>query len=60
MAAGCPERLNLEFLSYVWTFRSQQLPATMTKLKAFHGETIVVSSVQDVKSCLERFAAVYD
>lgn len=31
MAAGCPERLDLEFIRYVWTYRARQRP----KLLAF-------------------------
>ena len=26
MAPGCPERIDLEFLHYVWTYRAQQRP----------------------------------
>jgi adenylate kinase family enzyme len=31
MAEGCPERFDLEFIRYVWTFRARQRP----KLLAF-------------------------
>jgi hypothetical protein len=26
MAQGCPERINVEFFRYVWTYRQQQRP----------------------------------
>ncbi|GCC45618.1 hypothetical protein chiPu_0029573 [Chiloscyllium punctatum] len=26
MAAGCPEKIDLEFFRYVWTYREQQRP----------------------------------
>ena len=34
MAEGCPERVNPEFLRYVWTFRKQQRP----QLLVYFGE----------------------
>jgi hypothetical protein len=29
MADGCPERLTVEFLRYVWSFRRQHLPRVL-------------------------------
>jgi adenylate kinase family enzyme len=34
MAAGCPERIDLEFFRYVWTYRARQRPKL---LKYFEG-----------------------
>lgn len=60
MAVGCPERLNIDFLSYTWTFRSKQLPATLAQLEVFDGEFMVLRSVRDVKACLGRFSSAED
>ena len=34
MTAGCPERLSLEFLLYVWRYPSSRRPGIMRRLKA--------------------------
>ncbi|MDR3373453.1 MAG: topology modulation protein [Ancalomicrobiaceae bacterium] len=36
MADGCPERLDLEFLAYIWSFRRRQVPR-LTAALAQHG-----------------------
>lgn len=32
---GCPERFDLEFLRYIWTFNARQRPRVMTALAQF-------------------------
>jgi hypothetical protein len=34
MAPGCPERIDLEFIHYVWTFRQQQRPKLLEFFEA--------------------------
>ena len=41
MAQGCPEKMDLEFLSYVWTFEKKQCPEIEEKLAA-HGPDVPV------------------
>lgn len=33
MGEGCPERLDFEFLKYVWNFNKTELPETLKKLE---------------------------
>ena len=35
MGAGCPERVDLEFLRYIWTFNAKQRPNIVASLAAF-------------------------
>ncbi|MDR3495598.1 MAG: AAA family ATPase [Ancalomicrobiaceae bacterium] len=35
MADGCPERLDLEFLAYIWSFRRRQVPRLAAALAEY-------------------------
>lgn len=35
MGAGCPERFDMEFLRYIWTFRAKQRPRVAAALAQF-------------------------
>lgn len=35
MAEGCPERIDLEFLRYIWTFNAKQRPRVVASLEKF-------------------------
>jgi hypothetical protein len=35
MAEGCPERIDLEFLRYIWTFNAKQRPKVGAALAQF-------------------------
>ena len=37
LPAGCPERLDLEFLKYVWNFNARQRPRIVAALEQFPG-----------------------
>lgn len=43
MAEGCPERIDLEFLRYVWTFNAKQRPRVVAALERFgrHVDAVV-------------------
>lgn len=38
MAEGCPERLTLEFLRYIWHFERDSAPKIIDRLAAYEGE----------------------
>lgn len=38
MAAGCPERIDLEFFRYVWTYRTQQRPKLMKYFESLRSD----------------------
>lgn len=54
MAPGCPERFDLEFLGYIWTFRKEHQPKLLEALADFDGETIVLRSPAYARSFLEE------
>ena len=37
MGQGCPERIDLEFLHYIWTFNARQRPRILAALAQFGG-----------------------
>lgn len=41
MAAGCPEKIDLEFLRYIWTFEKKQAPRIIAGLDT-HGPDVPV------------------
>ncbi|WP_241654494.1 AAA family ATPase [Granulicella sibirica] len=42
MADGCPERLSLSFLIYIWNFRREKRPRIADELRRFSGRVIVL------------------
>ena len=51
MAEGCPERLNWEFLRYVWTFERKQAPRV---------EQVLIQSGNDIPVCVLKSYAEND
>lgn len=53
-AEGCPERLSLEFIRYVWHFERDSAPKIIEKLAAYEGEIplLVLKSRGDSRALL--------
>ncbi len=49
MAAGCPEKLDLEFLKWVWNWRRNSRPRTLALLDEFSGRVHILRSPSEVK-----------
>ena len=58
MGPGCPERIDLEFMRYVWRFRRDKRPALLRKLRVLEGEKRVVrlSSRAEARAFLEHMS----
>ncbi len=41
MAVGCPERLDLEFLEWVWNYPKRSRPRILAELSGFSGKEII-------------------
>ncbi len=56
MTEGCPERINWEFLKYVWDFHRDARPLIMEKLAAYNGLSPVhiLKSRKEVRHFLEQ------
>ena len=55
MGDGCPEKLDREFLSYVWSFRSKERPGIIEKLStAKNVELITVRNKREYRELLSR------
>ena len=51
MTEGCPERLDREYLKWIWNYRRDRRPATLEKLKELNGmkKTIRLTSRDDIE-----------
>lgn len=56
MAAGCPERFDAEFLSYVWNFERDHRARMQASLVGFPGRVIVLKHPSAVRACLADLA----
>ena len=54
MAAGCGERLNWDFMKFVWNYASKKKPAVLEKLKSYSQtkSVIVLRSDSEIESFL--------
>jgi adenylate kinase family enzyme len=59
MAPGCPERVDLEFLRYVWTYRRKRRPRLASFMEDFRADQIVArfASRADADRYLHDLAA---
>lgn len=47
MAEGCPEKVNMEFIKWIWDYPRKRKPAILEKLKSYsHSKTIIVLKSQ--------------
>jgi adenylate kinase family enzyme len=59
MGYGCPERLDWEFLKWVWTYRQRRRSAILKKLSqvATEKKVIILRSPSDVKQFLQNISS---
>jgi adenylate kinase family enzyme len=50
MAHGCPERLDLTFLRYVWSFPAKHRPLIVAALDKFAAHATVVRALRDAEA----------
>jgi hypothetical protein len=43
MAEGCPEKVDLEFFRYVWTFREKQRPTLLACLEGLRPDQTFIT-----------------
>ena len=55
MAAGCPERIDFEFLRYVWTYRRQQRPRLLAYFAGLRPDQRLICFVD--RRQVERYLA---
>jgi adenylate kinase family enzyme len=54
MGAGCPERIDLEFLRFIWRFRRERGHEVQEALADFSGQLIVLKKPGDAKRFLQE------
>lgn len=61
MAPGCAERLDWEFVRFVWTFRSRRRSQLIRRIRACPGKTLVIlARPREVRGWLRRVKAGQD
>lgn len=56
MAKGCGEKIDREFLSWIWNFNKNQFPKVKVLLEGFDGEMIILKSRRDYNNFLKEAA----
>jgi hypothetical protein len=54
MPAGCPERLDWEFLRFVWSWNRERRAPTLALLHGFAGRKVLLRGKRDVDRFLAR------
>lgn len=54
MAPGCPERIDREFLRYIWEFEREHRPRVIQSLQGFPGRVIVLRRPREAKTWLSK------
>lgn len=59
MAPGCPERLDLKFLQWVWRFPERSRPPLLERLTRLRSETVLVrlTSRREVRTFVARYTS---
>ncbi|MBP1963270.1 DNA topology modulation protein [Paenibacillus aceris] len=62
MGEGCEERIDLQFLKWVWEYPEKQKPKILEKLRALsqEKEIIIIKSPKAVKEFLEKVKSLYE
>jgi adenylate kinase family enzyme len=55
MADGCTERIDRDFLLYVWRWHRNSRPRVLAALEAFRGELIILRERRDVAKLIADF-----
>lgn len=54
VAAGCKERIDLEFLRFVWSYRRRKRPLLLEQLRKYAGPVVSLRGPRQVKAFLAR------
>ncbi len=58
LAPGCPERFDLEFYRYIWTYRRAKLPVVEARLaRHFRGRTVRLTRDAETRALLEELTS---
>ncbi|MEX0761044.1 MAG: AAA family ATPase [Dehalococcoidia bacterium] len=58
MAEGCPERVSLEFLKWVWNYTHRSLPVTLQKIEE-HGQHAAVHRLRSTRQIHNFIAGLH-
>lgn len=56
MAEGCPEKIDWEFVCWIWSFNRKERPVMMEKLAGFGGNIIILKNRRQVNEFIRKNA----
>jgi adenylate kinase family enzyme len=54
MAIGCPEKVDAEFLKWIWNFNNNEKPQIMQLLSNFKGQVYILKSRKDAEKLIDE------
>ncbi|MGH9947563.1 MAG: hypothetical protein ACRD6X_10205, partial [Pyrinomonadaceae bacterium] len=61
MAEGCNEKIDLEFLLWVWNYRRRSLQRAFNEIALLRNKNVIlIRNTQEIESFLERVASQYE
>lgn len=54
LSSGCPERISLAFLGWIWTYPERRRPGIVEKLARFSGEVVILRSPREARAFLDE------
>jgi adenylate kinase family enzyme len=61
LPAGCPEKLDWEFIRWIWTFPRRSRPMILEKLKYYANKKVIITlrSNKDIESSLKKLKSSF-
>jgi len=56
VAPGCPEKLDLEFLGYVWNYNRRSRPKMLNIMQEFKGDLVRLASVKEIDAFVAQLS----
>ncbi|MBB4826932.1 hypothetical protein HNO89_004216 [Sporosarcina luteola] len=58
MAEGCPEKVDWEFVKFIWTYPKKKRPGVLKMLGHCHADILIVRTPAELKKWLENLKEI--